>query len=99
MRLLWQIANADAVRRPGLAEKLSLVASHDAQERRLAGAVQADHADLGAWQEGERDVFQHLLAARVGLGQLVHDVDVLRAGHGSPEVALVWCWNLSELLA
>ena len=80
-RLLRQIADADAVGGPGLAHELGLLARHDAEQRRLAGAVQAHHADLGAGQEGERDVLQHLLAARIGLGQLVHDIDVLGAGH------------------
>ena len=82
-RLLRQIAHADAVGGPGLAQELGLLARHDAEQSRLAGAVHADHADLGAGQEGERHVLQDLLAARIGLGQLVHDIDVLGRGHGA----------------
>ena len=88
-RLLRQIADADAVGRPGFADELGLLARHDAKQRRLAGAVDADHADLGAGQEGERHVLQDLLAARIGLGQLVHDIDVLGRGHkraGAPRI-------------
>ncbi len=88
-RLLRQIADADAVGRPGLADEFGLLAGHDAQQRRLARAVDAHHADLGAGQEGERHVLQDLLAARIGLGQLVHDIDVLGRGHeraGAPRI-------------
>ena len=80
-RLLRQIADADAVGRPGFAHELGLLPGHDAQQGRLAGAVDAHHADLGAGQEGERHVLQDLFAARIGLGQLVHDIDVLGRGH------------------
>ncbi len=91
-RLLRQIADADAIGRPGFADELLLLSGHDAEQSRLAGAVDADHADLGAGQEGERYVLQDLLAARIGLGQLVHDINVLGRGHkraGAPRI----CWK------
>ena len=38
-----------------------------------------------AGKEGQADVFQYFLAAWPGLGQTMHDIDILMAGHdGSP---------------
>ncbi len=93
--LLREVADLDAVGGAGFADEVVGDAGHDFQKRGFAGAVEADHADLGAGQEGERNVFQHLLAARVGLGQLVHVVDVLVGrGHRGRLVksALRGCW-------
>ena len=52
-------------------------AGHDLQQARLAGAVGADHADLGARVERQRDVLQHRAVGRVEAGQLVAGVDEL----------------------
>jgi hypothetical protein len=40
-------------------------AGHDAQQGALAGAVQAQDADLGAVEVGQGDVAQDLLVGRV----------------------------------
>ena len=56
-------------------------ARHDLHQGGLAGAVDAHDADLGAGIEGQPDILQHLLAARIGLGQTFHHIDELRAGH------------------
>ena len=77
LRLLRQKADAGAVGRPGLAGEIVIEPGHDAQQRRFAGAVDPEHADLGARQERQRDVLEDLLAAREDLGQAVHHVDVL----------------------
>ena len=82
MRLLAQIADARALRRPGLAAELLVLPRHDPHQRGLAGAVRAQHADLGIGQEGEGDAFEHLSPARVGLGEVLHHIDVLIGGHG-----------------
>ena len=79
--LLREIADAHALGRPGLAHELGLIPRHDTKERRFARPVHTDHADLGAGEKGERDVLQHLLAASIGLGQAVHDIDILGRGH------------------
>ena len=79
--LLGQKADAHALGRPGLAVELGLEPGHDPEQRRLAGTVEAHHADLGARQEGERDFLQHLATAGIGLGQAVGDEDVLISGH------------------
>ncbi len=50
---------------------------HDPQQRRLARAVVAEHADLGARQERQRDVLEHRLVRRIDLRQAVHREDVL----------------------
>ena len=75
--LLRQVADARAVRGPRLAVELGLDAGHDAHERRFAGPVRPEHADLGAGQEGEADIVEHLPPARIGLGEPVHHIDIL----------------------
>ena len=47
LRLLLEIADARALGDPGLAVIFLVDAGHDPQQRRLAGAVDAEHADLG----------------------------------------------------
>jgi hypothetical protein len=61
----------------GLAAVLLIDAGHDPQQRGLAGAVVAEHADLGARVERERDVVEHRFVRRVELGEPVHREDVL----------------------
>ena len=63
LRLLLQVADARALGDPGLAGKLLVDAGHDAQQRRLAGAVDAEHADLGVRVERQVDVLEHLAVA------------------------------------
>ncbi len=53
----------------GLAAVLLIDAGHDPQQRRLARAVVAEHADLRARREGERDVLEHRLVRRVELAR------------------------------
>ena len=62
LRLLLQVADAGAFGDPALAGEFLVDAGHDAQQRRLAGAVDAEHADLGVRVERQMDVIQHLLA-------------------------------------
>ena len=61
-------------------------AGHDAQQRRLAGAVEAEHADLGAREEGQRDVLEDLALGRNDLAHAVHRVDVLSHRLGSRRI-------------
>ena len=58
---------------------------HDPQQRRLAGAVRAEHADLRPGQERERDVRQHLSVRPVELVGPVHREDVV--AHGESTIA------------
>ncbi len=44
-------------------EELGVLPGHDAQKRRLAGAVGADDADLGLGEEGQVDALQNLFAS------------------------------------
>jgi hypothetical protein len=53
------------------------------EQRGFARAVDADDADLHAGQEAQADVLETLLAAGIGLGDTVHVVDVLVAGHAT----------------
>ena len=91
-RLLPQIADPGALGRPGLAGKILLFAGHYPQQGRFAGAVGPKHPDLGAWQKRQPDVFQHLPAARKGLAQPLHHVNVLIGGHRecSLQIPLHW---------
>ena len=82
LRLLRQIADRDVLARPGLALIFLVDAGHDLHQRRLAGAVRADDADLGAVVELQVDVAEHrLLGAGEGLGHVLHDISIL-GGHG-----------------
>ncbi len=82
LRFLRQIADGDVLARPGLALILLVDAGHDLHQRRLAGAVGTDDADLGALVELQVDVVQHrLLGAGEGLHQVLHDISIL-GGHG-----------------
>ena len=77
MRLLRQVSGARALGEPGFARPFLVLARHDAHERRFAGAVDAENADLGIGVEGEIDVLQHLLAAGIGLGEAAHVINEL----------------------
>ncbi len=92
-RLLLQIADADAVGRPGLAAKFLLDAGHDLEQGGFAGAVYAEHADLHAGQEGEGDAFEDLATARIGLGHILHHIDILIGGHGEAPNARGGWWS------
>ena len=98
LRLLGQVADAGAFRDPGLAGPLGVEAGHDAEQRRLAGAVRAEHADLGVGVEGEMDVVQHLAVARIGLGDAAHVIDELSC-HGRSCPIGRWVWDLRGQLA
>jgi hypothetical protein len=56
---------------------LGVDARHDAQQGRFTGAVQAQHADLGAREEGQGDVLEDFTLGRHDLADPVHRVDVL----------------------
>jgi hypothetical protein len=79
--LLREVAHMRAFRGPGLAAEVLVPAGHDAQKRGFAGAVHAHDADLHAGQEAQADIFETLLAAGIGLGDAIHVIDVLVAGH------------------
>ncbi|MNR24230.1 hypothetical protein D3C85_1412990 [compost metagenome] len=80
LRFLRQVADVQARHGDGFAFDLFIDASHDLQQRRLARAVQAQHADLGARKKRKRDIAQNLPLGRHDLADAVHGVDVL--GHG-----------------
>ena len=75
LRLLGEVADGEAGGQARLAGVAVVEAGHDLQQRRLAGAVRAEHADLGARVERQRDVLQHRLVGRVVPSELVGLVD------------------------
>ena len=87
LRFLRQIADPRPVGHETVAREVLVDAGHDAQQSRLARAVDPQHTDLGRGIEGQVDIVQDLLAARVGLGQALHMIDELRVGHGLTVVA------------
>ena len=75
-RLLLQDADGVARAQARLTVRGLVEAGHDLEDRRLAGAVGPDDADLGAGQEVQGDVVEDDLVA-VRLARLVHGVDEL----------------------
>jgi hypothetical protein len=87
LRFLLQDAHRVTRHKPGLAVGRLLQASHHPQQGRLAGAVRADRADLGAGQEGQRHLVQDDLAVEglPGMAEsenLVHGARTLLARQG-----------------
>ena len=68
--------------------KLVVLARHDAEQRALAGAVQAEHADLRAGEKREPDVLENFGVGRMDLPETLHGVDEL--GH-SCELQIADC--------
>lgn len=61
---LRQVADVDAGHRDGFALDVLVDARHDLEERGLAGAVEAEDADLGAREEREGNVLKNLTLRR-----------------------------------
>src|SRR5688572_11175558 len=85
LRLLRQQADLDAGLGPGLALDVGVGPRHDAQQGRLARAVEAEDADLGAREERQGDVAQDVPLRRHDLADAVHRINVL--GHAIPGAA------------
>src|SRR5262249_32382295 len=79
-RLLLEVTDPRALGRPCLAGEIGIDAGHDAQQRGLARAVDAEHADLGVRIERQVDVLKDLAIARIGLRQTLHVINEL-TGH------------------
>ena len=79
--LLAEVADREAGSQARLAGEAVVEPGHDPQEARLAGAVRADDADLGARVERQRDVLEDGPVRRVVPGELVRRVDEF-VGHG-----------------
>ena len=75
-RLLLEDAHRGARIQEGLAVGRLVHPGHDLQNRRLAGTVRADNADLGARVKGHGDVIQNDLVTD-GLAHVFHRVDEL----------------------
>ena len=79
MRLLLEQADGKAFAQAGLAVEVLVDPGHDPQQRALARAVAAQHADLGAGIKREPDIFEDFALADL-LGHARHLVDVF-LGH------------------
>ena len=80
LRLLCQEADGVPGRQRRFAGEIRVEAGHDPEERRLAGAVRADDADLRAVEKREPDVLKDDGVGRVNLAQPFHGVDEFRHG-------------------
>ena len=63
------------------ADEVGVLARHDPQQRALAGAVDAEHADLGAGEKRQPDVLEDHGVGRIDLPETLHRVDVLHFGY------------------
>ena len=77
LRLLRQIADARALRHKALAGIFRIHAGHDFEQRGFARAVDAEHTDFRIGIKREVNIFQNLLATRIGLVQALHMIDKL----------------------
>jgi hypothetical protein len=87
VRLLLEVADRGAREQLRVARDVVVQAAHDLEQRRLARAVVAEHADLRPLVEGERQVVEDRLVRRHALGDAVHRVDELLGllgGHRPP---------------
>src|SRR5262249_32935074 len=76
--LLMEKTHRNATGRKGFADETGVFARHDLEQRALAGAVQAEHTNLGAEIKREPDVFQNSGVGLVNLPETLHRVDKLR---------------------
>ncbi len=73
--LLRQVPDGVPGRQRRLALNVVVEARHDLQQRRLARAVRAEHADLGAVEKRETDVLENDGVGRIDLAEPLHGVD------------------------
>ena len=85
LRLLRQEADLDARARTRLAEDVLVLAGHDLEQRALSCAVVAQHPDLRAWQEGQRDAIENDAALADDLAHVLHRENEI--GHVSAPVS------------
>src|SRR3954451_13478276 len=83
LRLLLEQADGRVRGELGDAGRRLFLPGHDPQDGRLARAVGAEHADLRAREERERDVRQDLPVRAVELVDPVHGEDVFAAHRGA----------------
>ena len=74
--LLFEIAHSVALGEKGFSVELRVDPGHDAQQRALAGAVEPQHADLGAVEIGQGNILQNGLFV-IEFADLDHRVDDL----------------------
>ena len=80
LRLLRQVADVQVRHRTGFAVELGVDASHDFQQGGFTRTVQTEHADLGAREKRQGDVFQDFPLRRNNFAQPMHGENVLSHG-------------------
>ena len=80
LRLLRQVADLQARHGQGLALEFFVHAGHDLEQGGLARTVQTQHADLGAGEKAQGNVFENLSLRGYRLADMIHRIYVL--GHG-----------------
>ena len=84
MRLLRQVADLRALGGPGLAGEIGIKPGHDLHQGRFTRAVHTHHTDFDTGQKAQVNVLETFLAARIGLGDPLHVIDVLIGCHVVP---------------
>ncbi len=72
------MSDANPGRRERFADELGILPRHDAEQRALARAVQAEDTNLGAREKRQPDVLEDDVVGLVNLAQPFHGVDELR---------------------
>ena len=75
MRVLLEVAHGVAGREDNFALIVFVEPGDDLEQGGFAGAIESDDANLGAIEEGEVDVFQHLFLGREGFAHAHHRED------------------------
>ena len=75
MRVLLEVAHRVAGREDNFALIVFVESGDDLEQGGFAGAIESDDANLGAIEEGEVDVFQHLFLGREGFAHAHHRED------------------------
>ncbi len=84
LRFLRQITDFQTGLRTGFAFNFGIDAGHDAQQSGFTGTVQTQHADLGAREETERDIFENMTFRRNDFADTMHGINELSHSATSP---------------
>jgi len=77
LRFLRQVTDIQARHRHRFADDILVDAGHNFQQRGFAGTIQAEHADLGAGKEGQRNILKDLAFRWDDFAHAIHGVDVI----------------------
>ncbi|MND56078.1 hypothetical protein D3C80_471740 [compost metagenome] len=77
LRFLRQVADFNPRLRARFAFDIGIDTGHNAQQGGFTGAVQAQHANFGAREAAQGDIFQDVTLRRYHFADAMHGIDVL----------------------